>query len=96
MNKRIVSLTLSLDATSSNEDAVRQFITAVGLYGMGAFDFQVFEDDDDMIMVNGREAMLATMPDQTEREEVREDQVRTDLEEDVEDVDVDWPGDEEE
>lgn len=97
--KRIVSLTLDLSSTS-REDAVRQFITAVGLYGMGAFDFQVFEGEEDMIMVNGREAMLTTMHDSDEHQEIKEDQIRSDAMEDavaevedvdVEDVDVEWP-----
>lgn len=98
-DNRIVSLTLNLSSTS-NEDAVRQFITAVGLYGMGAFDFQVFEDEDDMTMVNGREAMLATMNVSDEHQEIKEDQIRSDVMDDamaeIEDVDVEWPEDDEE
>lgn len=95
MTKRIVSLTLNLNSTSNN-DAVRQFINAVGIYGMGGFDFQVFDDEEDMVMVNGREAMLETMPD-VGRQEEREDKIRTDVREDaeVEDVEVEWPGEEE-
>lgn len=93
-DKRIVSLTLSLDSNSNN-DAVRQFIQAIGLYGMGGFDFQVFEDEEDMIMINGRDAMIETMHDSDEHQEVKEDQVRSDTMEDaaVEDVDVEWPED---